>query len=118
MLTSTLYNLSDLTKIEIGDKMRISYSWPKTGDVIKWTTSQGEVKLSLVLDNYPDISAPDGEPLKYSTALPSSCHYQSFPTTVPSEPLRVMTGDSIHLLWCRAEDVWTIGKIASHNVDG
>ena len=101
-------------KIKTGDKMRLSYSWPKTGDVIKWTTTQGEVKLSLVLDNQPSLAAPNEEPLQYQLALPSVNYHQSFPTTVPSEPLRVMTGDSIHLLWCRAEDVWSIGKIAAH----
>jgi hypothetical protein len=99
------------------DYNKINYRWPKKGEVISWTSTQGGKRVSLVVDDYPDLKTPDNEPLRFQSSLPSASYYL-YSTTTPSEALYVMTGHELHYLWSRPSDLEIIGHYAAPPVDG
>jgi hypothetical protein len=79
---------------------KIYGSAPKKGDLIKWTTTRGEERLSLVIEPYckPDYS------IAYS-ALPVSNEHQSPASANPAHRHRLLTDGEIHVLWARDEHI-------------
>ena len=98
------------------DYNKVNYRWPKKGELIAWTNTQGLKKVSLVIDDYPDLKAPDGEPLKFQSSLPDAAYYL-YSTTTPSEALHVLTGYEIHYLWSRPSDLQILGHYAASKED-
>jgi len=98
------------------DYNKINSRWPKKGELICWTSTQGLKKVSLVIDDNPDLKAPDGEPLKFQSSLPDSAYYL-FSTTTPSEALHVLTGYETHYLWSRPSDLEILGHYAASKED-
>jgi hypothetical protein len=112
-----LYNQGANTKIKTGDKMRQT-RFPKTGDVISWYRSPGELYCSTVVNDKPNLINPN-TPFRDVQALSQINVPLGGATYIPTEPIVVNSPSlgGLHVLFLRAGDAEILSELRDDNTD-